>query len=347
MKRFINIAMGLAAIAALTGSCAKNVATGTNDLNKRYFDAWLKTHHPDAARTALGAYIIEDTPGTGELLGNSESTPFIYASCTITDLDGNVSSTDSRVLAQQIGSYKESNYYGPGIVSRLEGRSYAGVNDVLSTMRVGGTRKAVIPGWLISTSVFDKEEDYLNTASGTDAIYTFTVEEAIKDLEKWELDSIARYMARTNPGVDTVVTGFYYVQTKEPLDTSSFSTDVTVYLNYTGRLLNGQVFDTTIKDTAKVHGIYSASRDYKPTTVKWDAEDFSKITMGDDESTVVTGFSRLVSMMKAGEEGFAVFYSPYGYSASGSGSSIPAYSPLIFEIQLLGRNEDGSIDEKK
>ena len=48
--------------------------------------------------------------------------------------------------------------------------------------------------------------------------------------------------------------------------------------------------------------------------------------------------------MKAGEKGICVFYSGRGYGIRGSGSLIPACSPLAFEIEMLGLNEDGSID---
>ena len=39
--------------------------------------------------------------------------------------------------------------------------------------------------------------------------------------------------------------------------------------------------------------------------------------------------------MKPHEKGTAIFYSAYGYEDSGSGEKIPAYSPLIFEFELV------------
>jgi FKBP-type peptidyl-prolyl cis-trans isomerase len=44
--------------------------------------------------------------------------------------------------------------------------------------------------------------------------------------------------------------------------------------------------------------------------------------------------------MGAFEKGIAVFTSPYGYSNSGSGSSIPGYSPLVFELEVVAKPEE-------
>ena len=345
MKRFTILAVSLAATVLLAGSCAKSASVGANYLNKKYFDAWVATHISGASKTALGSYILEDTPGAGELVGDVDTHPYVYATYTITDLEGNITNTSSQVLSQQTGDYDPTYYYGAYILDRNEGSMYAGVNEIMSTMRVGGTRKAVIPGWLLSTTFYDTEEEYLENNTETNAIYTITINEVIDDVVEWELDSLENYMKHNYPGVDTVMTGFYYVQLKAPIDTSSFSTDNTVYINYTGMLLNGQAFDTTFEDEAKDQGLYSASNSYEPTYVTWDADDYTAITMGESSTEIISGFAKTVSLMRAGEVGLGIFHSSFGYDASGSGSTIPGYSPLIFKIQCLGLNEDGSIND--
>ncbi len=77
---------------------------------------------------------------------------------------------------------------------------------------------------------------------------------------------------------DTLKYGLYYVQHKKPGpdddDTVAFATDSTVYINYIGRRLDGQVFDTNIRDTAKRYDIFSSSSKYEPVAVTWNKDDY-------------------------------------------------------------------------
>ena len=341
MTRFSALACLTAAL-TLAGSCAQAPKTGVNDASKRYFDAWVSVHCPDAPQTTLGSRITSDRPGTGALIGTE--TPYVYATYTVTDLLGNVSSTTDKKLSQQIGTYNQTYYYGPTVLCRQEGYLSAGILEMMETMRVGGSRTVVIPGWLTSTSYYyDTAQEYIDQVSGTDIVYSAEILEAIPDIAKWETDSLARFMARHYPGVDSTAYGYYYIQLEEPKDTTAFDGSNTIYINYTGRLLNGQVFDSTIQDTTRKYRIYQDGKTYEPMGLDWPSSDEETVTTSDGGS-LIQGFTRCIAGMKAGERGLCFFYSGLGYGIKGGGSTIPACSPLIFEIQMLGKNEDGSID---
>ena len=62
--------------------------------------------------------------------------------------------------------------------------------------------------------------------------------------------------------------------------------------------------------------------------------------LGSDKSSMISGFAKTLWQMKDMEKGVGVFYSNLGYSYSGSGASIPGYSPLIFEIELVAKPEE-------
>lgn len=363
MKRLL-ISVALTAAALVMTSCAKQAPTGPNDAAKRYFDAWLKVNNINVSPSGLGIYVLENEPGNGtEVTKNG----FAFIEYTNTDLEGNIVSYTEMETAQKLGKYDPDTYstfYGPQFLTTYEGNIYAGVADMLIGMKVGGRKKAIIPSWLFSYKDYDDPEQYFATSSNQSTmIYDVTVKDFTTDIDKWEIDSIGRFFSNdkvlidgiaadklftnkhgwTMTQADSVLTGFYYKQLEAPVDTTSFAKDTTIYINYTGRLLNGQVFDTTIEDLAKDYKIYSSSRTYEPVQINWIGEEdkgYSDITMGTDGSGIIPGFALTLWQMRPMEKGIGVFYSALGYSASGSGSKIPPYSPLIFEIEIVEKPQD-------
>lgn len=330
-----------AAAALLLCACAKEGTVGKNEFAKLYLDSWVtvqKEQHPEYVwrQSSLGCWILAETPGTGSEIGDGDDFPYIRYDLTTYDLEGNVQNTTSAELAKKLNTYSPSYYYGPTISIRAMNNLYAGVEDLFKEMRVGGYMKALIPGWLMTAKRYSSAQKYIDNVTGTNTIYEFKVVEVIEDIEKWEIDSLNRYVAEKEglSPADTVKYGFYYIQEKAPSTTEDMPSDTTVYINYTGRLLNGQVFDTTIERVAKDNDIYSSSRSYKPVRINW-ASESEDITMGTSNDSVVDGFSYMLSLMKPYEKGRAIFWSGLGYKYNGSGSSIPAWSPLIFEIELV------------
>lgn len=341
MTRTIKTAVTIATV-LLAASCVKAPVSEKNELSKKYLDAWVSVNHPGAPTTTLGSYILSDTPGSGDLIGDSENSPFVYCLYESTDLEGNVLKTTDEGMAKQLGSYDQTEYYGPTVVFRGEGYIDTGIREMMESMRVGGTRTALIPGWLMNYEVYDSAEEYYKNESGTDAIYTFTILESISDIVKWEIDSLKTYMAHNHAGVDSTSFGYYYIQTQAPsveeesedADKEKSDSDSKAEINYTGRLLNGRVFDTTIADTAKVYGLYNESKTYAPVEVNLSSEEDS-MPYFSSEGDMIKGFAKCIKSMKAGEKGICVFYSDLGYGLQGSGAKIPSFSPLIFEIEML------------
>lgn len=342
MKKIIKtVAYIVMAVAA--AACARTVEPGANEASKRYFDAWMQIHHPDAKPTGLGIYVIEDEPGTGAVVTDDG---FVYADYIVTDLEGNITSYTDRNTAKQLGKFDTTAFYGPKVITTMDNTIQAGLADAIVGMKVGGHKKVIIPSWLMTYSVYDTPEEYLNTSSSySDAIYDITITDFTEDISKYEIERIGKYLAEHkeeygNMSVaDSLQYGFYYKELVPPTDTTSFPTDTSIYINYTGRLLNGLVFDTTDERTAKDHDIYSSSRSYEPVKIKW-GEKYSDLKMGSSGSSVVSGFALTLWQMRAFEKGVGIFYSPLGYSYNGSGSSIPSYSPLVFEIEIVAEPED-------
>ena len=320
-------------------SCSKDPASEANASAKRYFDAWMLVNYPSLAPTDLGYYILEDEEGTGETVGSESDREYLYGRYNSRDLStGTYTYTDDEQTAKQIGGYSATNYYGPRVWYRGNNNLPVGLSDMMTTMKEGGRRTAAIPGWLMTTTRYAKASEYIkHSSSASPAIYELIVDEVIDDIVEWEIDSLSSYMSRNYPGVDSTAFGFYYVQTREPDWESRYTSSDEVYFNYIGRRLDGQVFDCTVRDTARRYGLYVEGREYEPVYINWtDTEDSGELTMGENSTTVIPGFARALFGMKKGEKGVAIFYSGLGYGSTGSGNVIPSYSPLVFELECIG-----------
>lgn len=358
MKRLFHTALYIAA-ALYAAGCAKIVTPGVNEANKREFEAWMQINHPDVQPSGLGIYILDEKPGNGTEVNDNGLALVDYR---ITDLEGNISSYTDAQTALQLGKYKETNYYGPKFWTTYETTIAAGLGDALKGMKVGGSMDVIVPSWLMTARAFDSAQGYLdfydeeNSSSYSNTRYQFSVVDFTEDIDQWQIDSIGRFFK--NPDVkiagkpasevfsgmdaskDTVtVNGFYYRQLSAPeADAKEFKKDTTIYINYTGKLLNGLVFDTTDKKTALDNGLYSQSKTYAPVQIKW-AEKYEDIKMGSSSTEVIKGFALTLWQMKAMEKGVGVFYSNLGYGGNGSGNAIPGYAPLIFEIEIVEKPE--------
>lgn len=342
LLRKYGIPLALGAL-ALFPSCAKDNSPSTGEVSRQYLELWMAEYHPGVTpKQENGIYILSDEPGTGAAWDKSKA--YTQARVTIRTLTGTITSTDDERLAQQLGTWAQGNYYGPGVYATGEGYMPAGVDAMLEDMRMGGTRTAVIPAWLTTTYRYATMQDYIDAAtSSTHYIYTITPVCQIEDPVRWEKDSLTTYVKRhygaqvksRAVGEDIPAdSSFYFVS-----DTTAFigleklASGASVKLNYTGRLLNGQIFDTTDERTAKDAGIYNPSRTYEPASVTL-ASEYGDITMG-GSNKLVNGFKAgLFSMHWKGQKAVVLFTSPLGYSTSGQGDAIPGYAPLLFELEF-------------
>lgn len=350
-KSIFYIAAGLLVI-----SCAKAVSEGANEASQRYFDAWMSLNHPDLKGTwngednPNGIYIFpaDDIEGTGKTV---EKDGYVIVDYITYDLEGNISEYTDAATARQLGEYDPSTYYGSQVWLTYDGAIASGVQNALLGMKEGGKRKVIIPSWLMTYSTYDTAEKYLeHSGDFTNCVYEFTVKAYTDSIEVWQRDSIERYIVKNYGGISTFAndtTGFYMRHNVAvSSDAQVFPEDTTIYVNYTGKLLNGLVFDTTSERIAKDNDIYDPTKEYAPVKITW-GESYSEITMGNDGSSVITGFAMILSKMKYKPDNAewkdsctGIFDSVLGYGYSGSGASIPGYAPLIFEIEVVDAPEE-------
>ncbi len=334
-------------LAIVAAGCAKTVSVGPNDANKRYFDAWMEMNHPGLKPTGLGIYVLEEERGLGNTVLRDG---FVFADYVVTDLEGNILDYTGKNTAKQLGQYDTTYYYGPLVMTTFDQTLPAGVMSSIIGMMEGGRKKVIIPSWLMSYYSYNTEEEYLaESTSSSNLIYDITIRAFTDSISKYEIEQIEKYIQDNPKTFDKKVvndtTGFYFMSRSDVTTEEKFANDTSIFINYTGKLLNGLVFDTTIEKIAKDNGLYNSSKTYEPVEIFW-AEEHSGITMGDSESNVKDGFSRILWHMHPNQPGqkenkaIGVFYSSLGYGSSGSGNSIPGYAPLIFEIEIVDKPEE-------
>lgn len=337
----------LAALSTIVLGCAREITPSVGETAREYLGLWMEKNHPGISPDANGLYLLEEKAGSGDLW--DADTPYSYLEITTRSLNGVVSSTMDEKLSQQLGTYVIGNYYGPRFQATGEGSSYAGLDALLTGMRVGGSRKAVVPAWMITTSRFKTQKEYIDAAStSASLIYEIVLHGQTEDINAVEKDSISRYVSRHYGSVSPVSYipdeapdgSFFFIDVYTPSgeDVKEHTETATGTINYTGRLLNGQVFDTTLEKVAKDAGLYNSSKTYSPMSVTF-ASEWKSISMGSGGS-LIDGFKGALSLMKyPGQKAVAIFTSSQGYSTTGSGNTIPAWSPLLFELELVDVSE--------
>jgi FKBP-type peptidyl-prolyl cis-trans isomerase FkpA len=128
-----------------------------------------------------------------------------------------------------------------------------------------------------------------------------------KKMQKQEDEQIQAYLTE-NSSLNFVKqpSGLYYLEVVAGTGISPVRTD-SVYINYTGKFLDGTIFDSN-SITGKLFGTIVGIN--------------------------IVGFDEGLTKMKVGGKSTILIPSYLGYGTMGSGS-ISGYTPLLFDIQLV------------
>lgn len=138
-----------------------------------------------------------------------------------------------------------------------------------------------------------------------------------------EPNTIAQYIADNNITTQPNADGLYVIINKKgngPVVAAGKS----VKMDYTGRLLDGTMFDSSIESDAKEGGIYNPNRPYEPLPY----------VVG--KMSLIKGWDEGVMGLPAGTDVTLIFPSALGYGSMGTpDGTIPPYSPLRFDIKIV------------
>jgi FKBP-type peptidyl-prolyl cis-trans isomerase len=269
---------------------------------------YLKDKNITAQPLASGLYFIESVAGKGMKI---DSGCWVSIHFKVALIDGK----------QLFSSYDR----GEPIVFEYGKRfDTPGVEQAIGMMTKGGKAMAIVPSKIAygetgrsgvvppyATMVYDLE--ILNVQSKAEHDKTAAAdkkkeEEKVVKSKNEEAANLARYLKEKNITVKPTASGLYYVEKVKGTGARAVTGKV-VRVHYTGTLLDGTKFDS--------------SRDKnKPF----------EFTLGSGQ--VIKGWDEGVALMNIGGKALLVIPSKLAWGERNMGK-IPAYAPVVFEVELL------------
>ncbi|MFN3849162.1 MAG: FKBP-type peptidyl-prolyl cis-trans isomerase [Spirosomataceae bacterium] len=197
----------------------------------------------------------------------------------------------------QKGSFKGS--FENGLYKLSEGDSatiYVSADSLYSRVQQPlppGTPKGSDLRFIVKLIKIQSREDYTH---------------AVNERKTKEAELMDAYAKKNFAGATKTASGIYYVVNKAGAGPNATAGD-TVVVNYTGKLMDGKTFDSSIGREPFVFPL--------------------------GQNMVIPGWEQALSMMKKGEKATVFIPSSLAYGEAGAGGVIEPYTPLIFEIELL------------
>jgi len=273
------------------------------------FNTYLEENNITVEPLESGLIFIEDKKGRG---ASPKADDMVSVNLTVKLLDGTkIFSTDDR------GEPFEYQY-GQNFDTR-------GLEEGVGMLKKGGKATLIVPqqiaygaeskGQMIpaystivyevellsmrSKEAYDKEREALQAQQQAQVEVNKNSEKALRD----------KYILDNGVTAQPTVSGLYYIETEAGTGKQALAGS-TVSVHYTGRLLDGTIFDSSIDK-----GVPFSFR------------------LGGGQ--VIKGWDEAIAMMSEGGKATLIIPSDLGYGSRDDGT-IPPYSTLVFDVELVG-----------
>jgi FKBP-type peptidyl-prolyl cis-trans isomerase FkpA len=176
-----------------------------------------------------------------------------------------------------------------------------------------------------SMLTFDVKMEKITSKADAEAQQKQRMEEQQKMMQvKFDEEKVAieKYIADNKITAKPTETGLYIIEIAKGKGPSPKPGQM-VKVAYTGRVLNGKVFDTSNPKDAKDAGIFDESNPYQPY----------EFPLG--QQRVIAGWDEAIMTMKQGGKARLIIPSSLGYGPQGNGP-IPPFATLDFNVELVG-----------
>nr|MBI1232263.1 peptidylprolyl isomerase [Cytophagales bacterium] len=145
-------------------------------------------------------------------------------------------------------------------------------------------------------------------------------ENAKKQLEE-DIQTIEKYISENNLNATKTESGLFYVIEKEGSG-DQVEQGNTISVDYTGYVMDGTVFDTSVESRAKESNTFTEGRDYEP------------ISFAVGQGRVIPGWDEGLQYLKEGSVAKLLIPSPLAYGPSQRSEVIKPNSILIFDVEV-------------
>jgi FKBP-type peptidyl-prolyl cis-trans isomerase len=278
--------------------------------------AYLTKNNVTVAPSASGVYVITQNPGSGRSISKTD---FVKINLTVTTIEG------KKVFSTLDQNQPISFEYGKPFDTK-------GFDEAVATMKKGSKATVLVPSAMgfgeqgrkdqsgqdmiapYSPVVYDIEVLDLKTKAENEKAVkdeAAAAKKAADEAMSKEPSLIQKYIQDNKITAKPSASGLYYIEKVAGKGVKAKAGDK-VKVHYTGKLLNGKVFDSSLER--------------KPATP-------FEFTIG--QGQVIPGWDEGISLMSAGGKATLLIPSKLGYGERGAGADIPAYSPLVFDIELI------------
>jgi FKBP-type peptidyl-prolyl cis-trans isomerase len=297
MKKYTLAVVTLLAATLLFNSCKKEYDS-IETVDEAAIQAYIQKNNLSSVmkRDSLGVYYQVLDAGTGTLINNADSVLFTYQEKSITD--GSVYYTTS-------ANGNEGTYLGY-MRNRFNGSWF----KALEKLKYGGKVRLLIPSHL----AYGKNGSSNPNVPSNAIIDTYITTSTYTKQWQWDDAKIQTFLTSKGLTATKDASRVYYITNTVGTGTDVIDENSTVVYKYTGRFIDGTVFDSS------TDGTYSIAL-----------------------ANVIKGWGKIVPKYTAGAKFRIIIPSDLAYGASGSISSstglpdgvIPSNAVLDFDLEIV------------
>ena len=334
-------------------SCAETTSEKPNIVEQASVDEWVKLNRPNAKKFKDGMYIstLKEAEAGAEGINDGS---WILLNYVGSNLQGDIYANRYEDVARRIfdqGVFSPRTHYTPQLVRVVKDSSGVtpGQYEALKTMKVGQEVELIMPSSVAygdfgsGNAMFGFTWGYNGTVvinPNKPAIIRMVAMMSVRSITAYENKNVYDYAKANYAGVesesDTIAPNFYAeIDYSGATMSDTIKTGSSFKYKYVARTLDGFIIDTNYPDTA---------------LIEWNQAIAGTLGSYSETSGEIQAFKTIVATdtLRFGCKFNMVFTSKYGYGYRGDtdgATVIQPYTPLIFSIEILPKEEDEDKEE--